>query len=144
MRGGSQRSLKDRCFAEKKNRVIVRQLVGYDRFEGQRAYQQLTEFYRVVRLYVNFFQPSMKLLSKMRYGTKDTRKYVTAQTPYQRLLCSGELTASRSEQLASIYSTLDPVLFLGQLGTLQDALWKQAWMPRTDLAVETAQPGPPV
>jgi hypothetical protein len=44
----------------------VRQLVGYDRFEGQRAYRQLAELYRAVRLYVNFFQPSMKLVTKTR------------------------------------------------------------------------------
>jgi hypothetical protein len=37
----------------KKNGSIVRQLVGYDRFEGERAYRQLAELYRAVRLYVN-------------------------------------------------------------------------------------------
>lgn len=52
----------DQCFVEQKNGVVVRQLVGYDRFEGRHAYAQLTELYRAVRLYVNFFQPSMKLL----------------------------------------------------------------------------------
>ena len=43
---------------------MVCQLVGYDRLEGQRAYRQLAELYRAVRLYVNFFQPSMKLVTK--------------------------------------------------------------------------------
>jgi predicted DNA-binding transcriptional regulator AlpA len=28
----------DQCFVEQKNGVVVRQLIGYDRFEGQRAY----------------------------------------------------------------------------------------------------------
>ncbi len=51
----------DQCFVEQRNGSVVRQLVGYDRFEGQRAYRQLAELYRAVRLYVNFFQPSMKL-----------------------------------------------------------------------------------
>ncbi len=36
---------------------MVRQLVGYARFEGQPAHCQLVELYRVIRLYVNFFQP---------------------------------------------------------------------------------------
>src|SRR4030095_12619720 len=38
----------DQCFIEQKNGSIVRQLVGYDRFEGQRAYRQLAELYRAV------------------------------------------------------------------------------------------------
>ncbi len=42
---------------EQKNGVVVRQLVGYDRFEGEGAYLQLRELYRAVRLYVNFFSP---------------------------------------------------------------------------------------
>ena len=34
---------------EQKNGTIVRQLVGYERYEGQQAYRQLTELYRAVR-----------------------------------------------------------------------------------------------
>jgi len=48
-------------------------VVGYDRLVGEHAYQQLTELYRALRLYVNCFQPSMKLLSKERYGKKQSR-----------------------------------------------------------------------
>lgn len=36
----------DQCFVEQKNGVVVRQLVGYDRFEGEMAYLQLRELYR--------------------------------------------------------------------------------------------------
>jgi IS30 family transposase len=46
----------DQCFVEQKNGAVVRQLVGYDRFEGQNAWLQLRELYRAIRLYVNFFQ----------------------------------------------------------------------------------------
>lgn len=55
---------------EQKNGAVVRQLVGYDRLEGERAYRQLAELYRGVRLYINFFQPSMKLKTKHRDGSK--------------------------------------------------------------------------
>ena len=56
----------DQCFVEQKNGAVVRQFVGYDRFEGEPAYRQLVELYRALRLYVNFFQPSMKLKEKRR------------------------------------------------------------------------------
>lgn len=58
----------DRCDVEQKNGSIVRHFVGYDRFEGELAYRQLGELYRALRLYVNFFQPSMKLKAKRREG----------------------------------------------------------------------------
>jgi hypothetical protein len=84
----------DQCFVEQKNGCIVRQVVGYDRFEGERAYRQLAELYRAVRLYVNFFQPSLKLRLKERDGGKVRRTYAPAQTPYQQVLATGVLTAA--------------------------------------------------
>ena len=62
----------DQCFVEQKNGAVVRQVVGYDRLVGEQAYRQLTELYRALRLYVNCFQPSMKLLSKERDGKKNS------------------------------------------------------------------------
>jgi hypothetical protein len=72
----------DQCFVEQKNGSIVRHLVGYDRLEGLPAYRQLTELYRAVRLYVNFFQPSMKLRDKQRAGAKVKCTYDLARRPF--------------------------------------------------------------
>jgi hypothetical protein len=116
----------DQCFVEQKNGAIVRQIVGYDRFEGELAYRQLTELYRAARLYVNFFQPSMKLLSKQRDGARVLRKYDQAQTPFQRLLASDVLTPEQRARLEMILTALDPMQLLQQLETLQEALWKHA------------------
>lgn len=76
----------DQAYVEEKNGSIVRRLIGYDRFEGVESWRLLTRLYRVARLYINFFQPSMKLLQKERDGGKVTRHYHTAATPHQRLL----------------------------------------------------------
>ncbi len=116
----------DQCFVEQKNGSIVRQLVGYDRFEGEQAYRQLAELYRAVRLYVNFFQPSMKLREKTREGSHVKKSYEQAATPYQRLLATEELEERKRQHLEAIYDTLDPVLLLNQIKVLQDALWKHA------------------
>ncbi len=107
----------------------MRQYVGYDRFEGERAYRQLVELYRALRLYINFFQPSMKLLSKQRDGSKVQRKYEPAQTPLQRLLAAHVLTAEAEARLQAVYRSLDPVRLLQQIVVLQDALWHLAVMP---------------
>jgi len=54
----------DQCYVEQKNGAIVRTMVGHDRLIGEQAYRQLREVYRAVRLFINCFQPSMKLQSK--------------------------------------------------------------------------------
>jgi hypothetical protein len=116
----------DQCFVEQKNGAIVRQLVGYDRFEGEQAYRQLTELYRAVRLYVNFFQPSMKLRLKEREGGKLRRRYDPARTPFQRLLAAEVLSTPDQVRLTAIAQALDPVQLLRQIQQLQDALWRHA------------------
>ncbi len=123
---GRARRKNDPCFVEQKNGSIVRQLVGYDRYEGSLAYRQLAELYRVVRLYVNFFQPSMKLTRKTRNGSRVKKRCDIAQTPYQRLSNSDALDKGARDRLAEIYERLDPVDLRRQMETLQDAFWRHA------------------
>jgi hypothetical protein len=119
----------DQCFVEQKNGSVVRQLVGYDRYAGEVPYRQLAELYRAVRLYVNFFQPSMKLAAKQRDGSHTRRRYDTAKTPVQRLLASQVLTEAWQQHLQHTLGVLDPVRLLQQVRTLQDALWQHAIDP---------------
>ena len=70
----------DQCYVEQKNGAIVRQFVGFDRLVGEQVYWQLRELYRAVRLYVNCFLPSMKLVSKERTAEHVRRVYDPART----------------------------------------------------------------
>src|SRR5712692_295134 len=99
----------DQCFVEQKNGAIVRQVVGYDRLVGEQAYRQLTELYRALRLYVNCFQPSMKLQAKQRDGKKVRYVYDPAKTPLQRLLLSGILPAQKQQELLEVAHAFDPI-----------------------------------
>src|SRR6202163_3925579 len=76
----------DQAWIEQKHGSVVRRMVGYGRLEGVAATTALGELHDVVRLYVNFFQPSFKLKSKMREGAKISKKYYLPATPYERLL----------------------------------------------------------
>ena len=116
----------DQCFVEQKNGSIVRQVVGYDRLVGEHAYRQLTELYRALRLYVNCFQPSMKLLSKQRDGKKVCYIYDPAKTPLQRLLLSGVLLAQKQQELFEVAQALDPIRLFRQLEQLQQAVFRCA------------------
>ena len=126
---GRPRKSNDQCFVEQKNGAIVRQVVGYDRFVGDLAYRQLTELYRALRLYVNCFQPSMKLQTKQREGSKVRRRYDQAQTPLERLLASSVLPAEKRQELERVAQALDPLRLLEQLEHLQKALWRHAVTP---------------
>src|SRR5947209_489053 len=116
----------DQCFVEQKNGAIVRQVVGYDRLVGEHTYRQLTELYRALRLYVNCFQPSMKLLSKQREGKKVRYAYDPAKTPLQRLLLSDILPAQKQQELLEVAHALDPISLLHQLEQLQQAVFRCA------------------
>ena len=116
----------DSCYVEQKNGNIIRRLVGYDRYSSKAAYQSLERLYDIVRLYVNFFQPSMKLRGKTRQGAKVHKVYDTAQTPYQRLLNSVVLNQSKKAELAATYNGLNPVRLLRQINDNLNQLWKLA------------------
>lgn len=113
----------DQAHVEEKNGSVVRRLVGYDRYEGLTAWRALTELYSVLRLYVNFFQPSMKLLSKERTGGRTTKRYDRARTPCQRVSDSAAVGEVPKSNLRTFYEGLDPVVLLDQLERLQDQFW---------------------
>ena len=114
----------DSCHVEQKNGNVVRRLVGYDRYASRAAFECLEKLYGMVRLYLNFFQPTMKLISKTRHGAKVHKVYETAQTPYQRLLKSGILNEAKQAELAATYSGLNPVLLLKQMNATLEQLWQ--------------------
>jgi hypothetical protein len=108
---------------------VVRRLVGYDRYTSKAAYQCLERLYANVRLYVNFFQPTMKLVSKTRNGAKVNKVYDTARTPYQRLLDTGVLTEIKRQELAATYCGLNRVRLLKQINSNLEQLWQLAVRP---------------
>jgi hypothetical protein len=116
----------DQCYIEQKNGAVVRPFVGYDRLTGERVYAQLGELYRAVRLYINCFQPSMKLISKTIDGETVRRVYDPAKTPFKRLLLSGVLSEQRTRELREAAQTLDPLALLQQIDELQRALLRCA------------------
>lgn len=116
----------DQCHVEQKNGSVVRRFIGYDRFEGVDPCRILNALYSQLRLYVNFFQPSLKLTEKKRDGAKVSKKYSVAKTPCQRILDSDDVDESIKAKLKQEFEKLDPVDLLGRVENLQDALWRYA------------------
>jgi len=112
----------DSCHVEQKNWHVVRRTVGYDRYEGEEQLNTLNQLYQVLRLYTNFFHPSMKLLRRRREGSKVIKKYDKPQTPYQRLLGCEHLSAEAKYHLSELYETLNPAQLQIDISTLQERL----------------------
>ena len=128
----------DQAYVEQKNWTAVRQVVGYDRFEGQAACAALTALYVPLRVYLNFFQPVMVLVEKHRDGAKVTKRYDPAKTPYQRVLDSPEVAEEVKTRLRTIYPALNPAALLRQIEARQQALWKLAVRPDRGTMSENA------
>ena len=114
----------DSCFVEQKNYSIVRRAVGYARYDTEEQCQLLNELYSYLRLYTNFFLPTMKLKSKQRVGSRVKKRYDQALTPYQRVLQSKLVSKPKKEQLRTKYATLNPAALKRRIERVQQRLSK--------------------
>jgi hypothetical protein len=131
----------DSCHVEQKNGNVVRRFVGYERYASKASFECLGRVYDLVRLYINFFQPTMKLVSKTRQGAKVHKVYDTAQTPYQRLVQAGVLTEAKKAELAATYEVLNPVKLLNQINDNLEQLWRMAKRPTSVTGIMKQQGG---
>lgn len=105
----------DQAWIEQKNGAVIRRMVGYGRLEGAQTAAVLNKLYTSARLFVNFFQPSFKLLSKTREGAKVIKKYLPPATPCERLLERKDVSDECKEQLRLKLVALDPVQLLSEI-----------------------------
>jgi hypothetical protein len=99
----------DNAHIEQKNWTHVRRILGWARFESQELLDAINDLYRnELRLFMNFFQPTVKLLSKERIGSKVVRKYSDPQTPLDRVLASEGVDEAMKAELRRQRATLDP------------------------------------
>ena len=99
----------DNAHIEQKNFTTVRQVLGYQRFDTEETLELMLELYRgPLRLYINFFQPSVKCIEKKRIGSKIKKVYDIAQTPHERVLVHPNTSRETKETLTRLFETLDP------------------------------------
>ena len=69
----------------------------------------INDLYRnELRLWLNLYLPSVKLLRKVRVGSKLRRVYEAARTPLERVIASACGDPARSASLQALRKTLDP------------------------------------
>ncbi len=119
----------DNCYVEQKNYTMVRKQVGYARYEGEETVELLNRFYMLLRLYSNFFLPSVKLIAKERIGPKIVKKYDAPMTPYARLAGSPHLTQEGKAALHAQFATLNPAALKREMAQLLTQIQSSARRP---------------
>jgi hypothetical protein len=122
----------DNCYIEQRNLVVVRKYVGYERYDCQQAVDAMNALYKVLRLYINFFQPTFKLVEKRKVvtkadGVKQVKKsyrrvYDGVKTPYRRVLARGDVDQAVKDALTAQYETLNPKVLRDTIHTLTSKL----------------------
>ena len=121
---------------EQKNWTHVRSLVGYLRFDTPAELAVLNEIWDTDWTFTNLLCTQQKLISRDRVGAKVIKRHDPAQTPHQRLIVSGVLTAAQNAVLAKTRDNIRP----GELQRHIDAL--AARLERLALSKTTAPPRP--
>ena len=119
----------DQAWIEQKNGSVVRRFAGHDRYSGQIAGQTMVHLYQAVRLHVNYFQPSFKLLEKIRDGARVIKRYSPPATPCDRLMQGDTITAKTKEELNVYRAGLDPVALLRSPSGRPSRRWQQCPHP---------------
>lgn len=114
----------DQAHVEQKNWSVVRHTVGYDRWETKQELALLEGIYDDLRLYINFFQPSFKLIAKERIGNRTLKRYDTAKTPYQRVLERKDISIASKARLMNLYLQLNPAELRRSIDLKTAKLWK--------------------
>jgi len=81
----------DQAHVEQKNWSVIRHTVGYDRWETEQELALLESIYDDLRLYINFFQPSFKLMAKA--CTEPVEVNALATRPSNGMIQPGPLTS---------------------------------------------------
>lgn len=101
----------DNAYVEQKNYTHIRHWLGYSRYDTVEQLKLINDLYRnELRLFNNFFRSVMKIKSKEKINNSVCKKiYDKAQTPYQRLMSSNQISVKKKQELKELYLSLNPV-----------------------------------
>ena len=114
----------DQAHVEQKNWSVVRHTLGYDRWETDQEFVILESIHADLRIYINFFQPSFKLIAKERIGNRTVKRYDLAKTPYQRILERKDISLETKARLMNLYVQLNPAELRRSIDLKTAKLWK--------------------
>jgi len=117
----------DNAHIEQKNWTHVRKFMGWDRYDSQKALETMNDLYEnELPLFMNLFQPSVKLIKVIRKGSSKKRVYDKPQTPLDRLLASQHIDQKKCDELKGLRERLDPFLLSETVNQKLQSIWDLA------------------
>jgi hypothetical protein len=117
----------DNAHVEQKNWTHVRRLMGWERYDTLEARAAMNDLYRnELRILMNVFLPSVKLLRKERIGSKLRRHYGPPMTPLDRLLDSKQGDSKKVGELVHLRSTTNPFELSQRVNEKLEVIWALA------------------
>lgn len=108
----------DNAHVEQKNRALVREIVGYQRYDSLAHVEWLNAVYDLLDIYANLVLPSMKVVTKTRSGARVHKTFDTPATPLDRLIRAGALSPDRQSALLAHAASTNPLSLHQQLEEL--------------------------
>jgi hypothetical protein len=98
----------DGCHVEQKNWTHVRELVGYLRFDTDAEFATLNQIWELDRTYTNYLLAQQKIVSKQRTGSKVTKRYDRALTPFDRATARTSLAKADRRAMQAVMDAVRP------------------------------------
>jgi len=127
----------DNAHIEQKNWTHVRKLLGWERYDSPRAVEAMNDLYRQeLRLWLNLYLPSVKLVKKVRVGSKVRRVYDAPQTPLERVMASSSAHPGQIAALKKLRASLDPFQLGKVIGRKIEGIYEMANLRHSPQAMQ--------
>ena len=115
----------DNPFVEQRNGHPIRIYLGYDRLDTVAHTRAVNQLYGKLWLYLNFFQPVMRVAEKTVIAadgqrTRTKRRYDDARTPFDRACAADAIPDERRAQLTALRDQTNPRQLLAEIRNLID------------------------
>ena len=114
------------------------------RYDSPAARAAIHALYRhELRLFPNFFLPSVKLVRKERVGSRVRRHYEAPRTPVERVLACPEISPAVATQLRQQRARLDPFALARAIDNKLERIYRLANLRHSPPTSATRTPPPP-
>jgi hypothetical protein len=98
----------DGSHVEQKNWTHVRELVGYLRFDTDAELSVLNQIWDLDRTFTNYLLAQQKIVFKQRQGSKVTKRYDPALTPFARAMDRTTVARDDRSAMQEVMNTVQP------------------------------------
>jgi hypothetical protein len=123
----------DNCYVEEKNNTAIRGYVGYLRYDTPEQLKLVNELYSNLRLLWNYFQPLMKLKSKIRIGSKIIKKYDEPKTPFARIVEFKDIDEDIKTNLNQTFKKLNPFGLKRNIDRIQNKIINNSYYKKRSI-----------